>query len=48
MTSRNMIAILVADDYPIVRKGLKALFKETPDLTVRAEASSEKQVFHCW
>ena len=32
-----MIRILIADDHPIVRKGLKQLFSETDDMAVTGE-----------
>ncbi len=33
-----MIKILIADDHPIVRKGLKQIFHETKDMVVTGEA----------
>jgi two-component system, NarL family, invasion response regulator UvrY len=39
-----MIRILVADDHPIMRKGLKQLFSETDDMAVTGEASNGAQV----
>jgi len=39
-----MIRILVADDHPIMRKGLKQLFSETDDMAVTGEASDGAQV----
>jgi len=39
-----MIQILVADDHPIMRKGLKQLFNETDDMVVTGEASDGGQV----
>jgi len=39
-----MIRILVADDHPIMRKGLKQLFNETDDMEVTGEAGDGKQV----
>lgn len=39
-----MIKILIADDHPIVRKGLKELIEETPDMTVADEASTGQEV----
>jgi len=39
-----MIKILIADDHPIVRKGLKDIIKETSDMAVTAEASSGEEV----
>ncbi|WP_223695133.1 response regulator [Leifsonia poae] len=35
-----MIRLLLADDHPVVRAGLRALFTTEPDLTVVGEASS--------
>ena len=39
-----MIRILVADDHPIIRKGLKQLFSETDSMAVTGEASNGAQV----
>jgi two-component system, NarL family, invasion response regulator UvrY len=39
-----MIKILVADDHPIVRQGLKQILSEYPDLTVADEAGTGKDV----
>ncbi len=39
-----MIKILIADDHPIVRKGLRELIEETPDMTVADEASTGQEV----
>jgi len=39
-----MIKILVADDHPIVRQGLKQILSEYPDMTVADEAGSGKEV----
>ena len=39
-----MIRILIADDHPIMRKGLKQLFSETDDMAVAGEASDGAQV----
>ncbi len=38
-----MIRILVADDHPIMRKGLKQLFSETKDIVVTGEAGDGEQ-----
>ena len=35
-----MIKILIADDHPVVRKGLKEIIEEIPDMAVRGEAST--------
>ncbi len=39
-----MIKILIADDHPIVRKGLKDIIKETSDMEVADEARNGKEV----
>jgi two-component system, NarL family, invasion response regulator UvrY len=39
-----MIQILIADDHPIVRKGLKQLFSEVDGMAVTGEASDGGQV----
>ena len=39
-----MIKIIIADDHAIVRKGLKQILDETPDLVVADEASSGHEV----
>ena len=39
-----MTKILVADDHPIVRQGLKKILSEHPDLTVADEAGTGKDV----
>jgi two-component system invasion response regulator UvrY len=39
-----MVKILVADDHPIVRQGLKQILSEYPDLTVADEAGTGKDV----
>lgn len=36
--------ILIADDHPIVRQGLKQIVSETPDIIVAAEASNAREV----
>jgi|APFre7841882724_1041349.scaffolds.fasta_scaffold00552_10 DNA-binding NarL/FixJ family response regulator len=38
-----MIKIVIADDHAIVRKGLKQILSETPDMFVAAEASSGEE-----
>jgi DNA-binding NarL/FixJ family response regulator len=37
-----MIRILVADDHPIMRKGLKQLFSETDNMAVISESATER------
>lgn len=39
-----MYKILIADDHAVVRKGLIQILKKSPDLTVKAEASSGAEV----
>ena len=39
-----MIKILIADDHPIVRKGLKDIIKETSDIEVTDEARNGQEV----
>ncbi|MDQ1265186.1 MAG: hypothetical protein QG635_336 [Bacteroidota bacterium] len=39
-----MIKIIIVDDHAVVRKGLKQIFDETPDLSVIDEANSGKEL----
>jgi two-component system, NarL family, invasion response regulator UvrY len=39
-----MLKILIADDYAIVREGLKQILADTPDMVVGGEAVSGQQV----
>jgi len=39
-----MIKILIADDHPIVRQGLKQIISETADMVVKDEASNSQEV----
>lgn len=41
-----MLRILVADDHPIVRQGLKQIVAETSDMVVAGEASNGAEVLH--
>jgi two-component system, NarL family, invasion response regulator UvrY len=41
-----MIRILVADDHPVVRHGLRQMFDATPDLRVAAEATTSDEAIH--
>ncbi len=40
-----MIRIIVVDDHPIVRRGLKQILQEEPDVKVVGEAESEQEAF---
>jgi len=39
-----VIKIFIADDHPVLRRGLKQLIDETPDLTVVGEAADGREV----
>lgn len=39
-----MIKVLIADDHPVVRRGLRQILDETPDIMVGAEAGSAHEV----
>ena len=39
-----MIRILIADDHPVVRQGLKRIIEESPGMTVTGEASTGQEV----
>ncbi|HTR44446.1 MAG TPA: response regulator transcription factor, partial [Thermodesulfovibrionales bacterium] len=39
-----MIRVLIADDHPVVRKGLRNVFKATSDIVVAGEASDGYEV----
>ena len=39
-----MIRVLVADDHPVVRRGLVKIIEETPDITVIGEAADGQEV----
>ena len=41
-----MIRVLIADDHPIVRKGLRELVAAQPDMTVTAESGNGLEVLH--
>ncbi len=44
-----MIRILVADDHPIVRQGLKQIIADNPDMVVVTEATDGQEVLnHVW
>jgi DNA-binding NarL/FixJ family response regulator len=40
----KMIEILVADDHPIIREGVKQILKNEPDIVVKSEASNGVEV----
>lgn len=39
MTADLPITLLIVDDHPVVRDGLRGMFESAPDFTVLAEAS---------
>lgn len=39
-----MIRILVADDHPVVRSGLRHIFQQHPDLRIAGEAATSREV----
>lgn len=43
LMSKTRITVLVADDHPVVRKGLIALIEHEPDLVVVGEASNGRE-----
>jgi two-component system invasion response regulator UvrY len=40
-----MLRILIADDHPIVRRGLKQILHDEPDISIVGEAKSSDEVF---
>ena len=40
-----MIKILIADDHPIIRRGLKQILSDEPDIAMVGEAESSNEVF---
>ena len=38
-----MLRILIADDHPLVRRGLKQIIAETPDMVVADEAADGRE-----
>ncbi|MBU2585709.1 MAG: response regulator [Bacteroidetes bacterium] len=40
-----MIKVLIADDHPIIRNGLKQILADENDISVAAEAENAQQVF---
>jgi DNA-binding NarL/FixJ family response regulator len=45
-TENSMIKVLIADDHPIVREGLKLIIRATRDITVAGEASNAEEVLN--
>jgi DNA-binding NarL/FixJ family response regulator len=41
-----MIRVLVADDHPVVRDGLRALFEQLPDVELVGEAATGREAIH--
>ncbi len=41
---RKRIRLIIADDYPVVRTGLREIFEKEPDLEVVGEASNGREV----
>ncbi|WP_372592794.1 response regulator [Actinotalea sp.] len=41
-----MITVVLADDHPVVRAGLRALLEQEPDLRILAEASTPQEATH--
>ena len=39
-----IINILIADDHPVVRRGLKQILSETPDMVVSGETADGDEV----
>src|SRR5580765_85077 len=39
-----MIRVLIADDHAVVRRGLKQILEETPDIVVSGEATNSREV----
>ena len=39
-----MIKVLIADDHPVVREGLKRIIQETPDITIADDAENGQEV----
>src|SRR6185437_8738049 len=43
----RMTRILVADDHPLLRSGIKQILSQDPDLCVAGEAENSEQVLNC-
>ena len=53
LSSKFMIKTLIADDHAVVRRGLKQILQETPDIIASGEASDSCEVLdlvrkHSW
>lgn len=44
LTAKKKIKILIADDHPLFRRGLKNAFSETPDIEIVSEADNGNEV----
>jgi DNA-binding NarL/FixJ family response regulator len=42
-----VIKVLIADDHPVVRRGLRQILAENPDIYVGAEAASAQETLQC-
>ncbi len=42
-----MIKVLIADDHPIIREGLKQILRESPDIAVSGEAGNSQEALNC-
>jgi two-component system invasion response regulator UvrY len=42
-----MIKILIADDHAVVRRGLRQIVEETPDMAIAGEAANATELFQC-
>ncbi|HWP24576.1 MAG TPA: response regulator transcription factor [Candidatus Binatia bacterium] len=42
-----MIQVVIADDHPVVRVGLKRIVADQPDMTVSAEAATSQELMEC-
>jgi len=45
--SDSVVRIVIADDHPLVREGIRHIFEEAPDLRVVAEASTGEEAVAC-
>ena len=42
-SATNVISVLIADDHPVVREGLAAIFKTQKDIKIVAEATNGEE-----